>query len=134
MIRQELHVKHYWKVVVFYDIDYSLFSAVEEDLWAVGISDMELRKLRRELEYGIAKAVTCSNIRRHISIVLFNKHSSRRDYINSIVHEAEHVKQAMLDTYEVEDRGEAPAYTMGYLVGKMYYVFKNLICKNQNYE
>lgn len=128
MIRQEFHVKHYWKVVVFYDIDYSLFNVVEEDLWATGISDRKLRKLRRELEYGIAKAVTCSNVRRHISIVLFNKHSSRRDYINSIVHEAEHVKQAMLEAYDVEDRGEAPAYTMGYLVGRMYYVFKELIC------
>ena len=134
MIRQEFHVKHYWKVVVFYDIDYSLFNVVEEDLWSIGISDKKLRKLRRDLEYGIAKAATCSNIRRHISIVLFNKHFSRRDYINSIVHEAEHVKQAMLEAYDVEDRGEAPAYTMGYLVGKMYYVFKNLICKNQNYE
>lgn len=127
MIRQEFNVEDYWKVVVFYDIDYSLFNVVEEDLRAIGISDRELRKLRRELEYGIAKAVTCSNIRRHISIVLFNKHSSRRDYINSIVHEAEHVKQAMLEAYQVADEGEPPAYTIGYLVGKMWKVFVKLL-------
>ncbi len=38
---------------------------------------------------------------------------SRIDYINSIVHEAEHIKQAMLKAYRVEDKGEPPAYTIG---------------------
>lgn len=119
MIRQEFYVEHYWKVVVFWNIDYSLFNAIGEDLRSLGMPRAECNNLKKELESGKAKAVTCSNIRRHISIVLFNKHSSRRDYINSIVHEAEHVKQAMLEAYDVEDRGEAPAYTMGYLAGKM---------------
>ena len=29
--------------------------------------------------------------------------------------------------YDVEDIGEAPAYTIGYLVGKMYEVFRTFI-------
>lgn len=49
------------------------------------------------------------------------------EYLNSIVHEAEHVKQAMLDEYDIEDAGEYPAYTMGYLVMRMYDVFKDII-------
>jgi hypothetical protein len=54
--------------------------------------------------------------------------SEKSDYISSIVHEAEHVKQAILDTYDIEDKGEAPAYTIGYLVMQMYEVFRILVC------
>jgi hypothetical protein len=43
------------------------------------------------------------------------------------VHEAEHIKQAILEAYNVEDRGEAPAYTVGYIVKRMYEVFVKLI-------
>lgn len=66
-----------------------------------------------------AKAVTCSNINKRVSIVLFNKHKSKLDYINSIVYEAEHIKQYMLMAYNVKDSGEDPAYTIGYIVMKM---------------
>jgi len=51
--------------------------------------------------------------------VIFGRHGDVYNYINSIVHEAEHVKQAMLKAYDVEDRGEPPAYTIGYLVMRM---------------
>lgn len=66
-----------------------------------------------------AKAVTISSSKDKTSVVLFNIHKNKYDYINSIVHEAEHVKQAMLNYYDVEDAGEPPAYTVGYLVMKM---------------
>ena len=79
------------------------------------------------LRYGEAKAATFSDTAKHVSVVLFNPHESSKDYINSIVHEAEHIKQAMLKAYHVEDRGEAPAYTIGYLVGRMWEVFKTII-------
>ena len=80
------------------------------------------------MQSGAAKAVTCSVISQYASVVLFNSHTSKADYIDSIVHEAEHVKQAMLSAYQVEDRGEPPAYTMGYLISQMYQVFQHLVC------
>lgn len=75
---------------------------------------------------GRAKAVTYNSIEKHMSIVLFNRHRNQTDYINSIVHEAEHIKQAMLEAYKVEDVGEPPAYTIGYLVGRMWKVYHKL--------
>ena len=81
-----------------------------------------------QLWHGYAKAVTCSNVEYHKSIVLLPSHPSPQDYLDSIVHEAEHVKQAMLEAYQVEDRGESPAYTIGYLISRMYPVFRDIIC------
>ena len=128
MIRQEFEVEHYWQVVVFYNLDFDLFDIVEEELLNIGFPLMEIDTLYYQLWSSYAKAVTCSNIEYHTSIVLFNPHTSPQDYLDSIVHEAEHVKQAMLKAYQVEDRGEPPAYTIGYLISRMYSVFRDIIC------
>ena len=127
MVRQEFDVDGYWRVVVYYDVDYHSFDAIYEDLKSAGIHDWKIKEVYHMLFTGKAKAATLSSSSDHISIVLFNKHSSIQDYLNSIVHEAEHIKQAMLKTYRVEDAGEPPAYTIGYLVMRMWGVFKNVL-------
>ena len=66
-----------------------------------------------------AKAVTISALDYNVSIVLFNYHKSYYDYINSIIHEAEHIKQSMLYVYYVDDSGEPPAYTVGHIASQM---------------
>lgn len=128
MIRQEFKVEHYWQVVVFYDLDFDLFQYVEEEVLNIGFPLREIDTLYYQLWYGYAKAVTCSNIEYHKSIILLPPHTSSKDYLDSIVHEAEHVKQAMLEAYQVEDKGEPPAYTIGYLISCMYPVFRNILC------
>ena len=128
MIKQVFNVESYWKVIVWYSLDYNLFYLVEEDLREAGISRPNLETLYWMMHSGRAKAVTFSNEILHVSIVIFNIHESKADYIDSIVHEAEHVKQDMLRYYQVEDEGEPPAYTIGYLISQMYQVFQHLIC------
>lgn len=133
MIRQEFNIESYWKVIVYYSIDYDLLKVIENDMRAFEVSDEDINNIFNELYAGEAKAVTCNNLEKHVSIVLFGIPDSREDFINSVVHEAEHIKQAMLEVYNVDDRGEAPAYTIGHIIEKMFSVFKYLICKN-NYE
>lgn len=128
MIRQEIDVDGYWKVVVYYDVDYDLFDVVADELLGAGLSRQELSGLYRKMSSGRAKAVTFSNEEERVSVVLLNRHQSLTDYVNSIVHEAEHVKQAMLRGYDVEDEGEEPAYTVGYLVGRMWEVAGRYTC------
>ncbi|MBO7693004.1 MAG: hypothetical protein J6Y28_09750 [Acholeplasmatales bacterium] len=126
MIKQVFKVEHYWKVIVYYNIDYNLFYYIERDLIIANISNKTINNVYNNMVTHKAKAVTISNIKNHISIVLFNNHKSIYDYINSIVHEAEHIKQAMLECYNVKDIGEPPAYTIGYLAMKMLMVLKHL--------
>ena len=128
MFRQQFSIEKYWQVIVYYDVDYSLFGYIEEELKDYGASESLILEIYSMLSTGEAKAVTFSNTNRHCSVVVFNPHKTRQDYINSLVHEAEHVKQAVLDAYGVDDEGEAPAYTIGYIVGQMYRGFYRLIC------
>lgn len=128
MIKQVFPIENYWKVVVFYDMDYHFFNNARQELFKIGASDLAINELYDAMITGEAKAVTFSNLSAHTSVVIFNVHESKADYIDSIVHEAEHVKQAMLQAYRVEDTGEPPAYTIGYLISQMYQVFQQLIC------
>ena len=127
MVRQQFSVESYWEVIVYYSIDFRFLDSITKELKEMGVTAASIKEVFAMLYHRKAKAVTYSNIEKHISIVLFNTHTSRRDYINSIVHEAEHIKQAMLDAYDVEDRGEPPAYTIGYLVSQMFRVFNKLL-------
>lgn len=125
MTKQKFNIENYWSVIIYWDVDYDLFHYIASDLNTIGFSDTAVKEVKDTMESGRAKAVTCSN--NYTSIVLFNKHKSITDYINSMVHEAVHIKQAMLKAYRVKDEGEAPAYTMGYLVGRMWEVFSQNI-------
>lgn len=127
MIRQSFSIKQYWQVVVFYSIDYSLFSYIADGLRVIDCPERQINSIYYNMITGKAYAFTYSNIQKHISIVGFNRHSTSKDYLNSIVHEAEHIKQAMLYAYNVGDSGEPPAHTIGYLIERMYPVFKDII-------
>lgn len=123
MIRQQFHVENYWKIIVYYDVDYNFFDVIAGELLSAGLSRNGLSTLYWKMKSRRAFAVTFSNTVQHISILLFNRHRDKVSYLNSLVHEAEHVKQAMLEAYHVEDKGELPAYTIGYLVERMWEVF-----------
>lgn len=127
MLKQNFNVDGYWKVIVYWNVDYNFFDDVDFEMRKAGFKTAAIEETRKALQSNDAKAVTCSMTTQHISIVIFNTHKSKADYISSIVHEAEHIKQAILRAYNIEDRGEAPAYTIGYLVGKMYEAFKSFI-------
>lgn len=119
MIRYSFNIEDKWKVIVYYNIDYDFFDIIEQDLYSIGLKDNTINKLYYKLYNNKAKAFTVSSISKHISIVGFNTHNNIYDYINSIGHEAEHIKQDMLKAYNVEDKEEPPAYTIGYLISKL---------------
>lgn len=126
MIRHSIDINGYWKVIIYFNVDYNLFHYVLEDLRTTNISKRKLKRLYYNMSNGLAKGVTVSNINKHISVVLFNPHREKYDYINTIAHEAEHIKQDMLRAYSVADLGEPPAYTIGYLIMKMLMIFNNI--------
>lgn len=127
MIKQVFDIESYWEVVVYYSLDYNFFDDVALELRMTGFKEAAIEEVYKALKTNYAKAVTCSKVEGHRSVVIFNKHESKIDYISSIVHEAEHVKQAVLKAYHVDDTGEAAAYTIGFIVKKMYEICRELL-------
>ena len=79
MIKQVFDVESYFKVIVYYNVDYDFFNMVEEDLNEAGISKLMLRELWLMMYSGKAKAVTYSNVEEHVCVVLFNYHEDENE-------------------------------------------------------
>lgn len=119
MIKNTINIDSYWKVIVYYNVNYNFFNIIYEDLKDIKCNKFTINRIYHNMLYNNAKGVTISNTYLYTSIVLLNRHKDYYDYINSIVHEAEHIKQSILKTYNIEDIGEPPAYTIGYIAKKM---------------
>lgn len=127
MIKQTIDINGYWKIIVYYNVNYNLFYIIKRELRYVGTPVERVHSIYNNMLKERAKAVTVSSINNNTSIVLFNKHKRMDDYISSIVHEAEHIKESMLYKYNVNNYGEPPAYTIGYIVKCMFNVFINYV-------
>lgn len=127
MIRQVFTIDGKWTVIVYYNIDYKYFKDIWNDLQENGCKEVEIHSLYNSMVSGMAMGFTYSNTDDRISIVGLNRHYSKAEYISTIVHEAEHVKDDMFRYYNAKNEGEPPAYAIGYIVKKMYKVFKNLL-------
>lgn len=126
MVKQLINVDDYWRVLVYYNVTSTLLNHIKRDVkdesLPVGKIDYFLSSFIKS-----AKAITINIPAKRTSIVLFKPHKTVEDYISSIVHEAEHVKDGILEYYNIPNIGEAPAYTIGYLVRVMFRVFKLLL-------
>lgn len=99
MIRQNININGYWKIIVIYDAP-------------LGEKDV---------------GFTYTNFNKKTSIVGISSTSSQEQFINTIIHEAKHVQSHICEYYEVPEDGEQAAYLIGYIVQKMHRVFRNMI-------
>ena len=99
MIRQDIDVNGYWKVIVAYNV------------W-LGKRDT---------------GFTHTDFDKKRSIVGISLTTSKEQFFNTLVHEIKHVQSHICMYYNVEEDSEAAAYLIGYIVQKMYGCFKHLI-------
>lgn len=99
MIRQDISVNGYWDIIVCYDVYLGQDNG----------------------------GFTHTDFRKKLSIVGIGKVNSKKQLINTIVHEAKHIQSHICKYYNVPEDGEQAAYLIGYIVMKMYKCFKILL-------
>lgn len=99
MIRQDIDVEGYWRIIVVYDAP-------------LGNKDV---------------GFTYTDNEKKTSIVGIARTSSQEQLLNTIVHEAKHVQSHICAYYNVPEDGEQAAYLIGYIVQRMHRVFRNMI-------
>lgn len=99
MIRQDIDVEGYWKIVVVYDAPMG----------------------RKNVGF------TYTDPKKKTSIVGIASTSSQEEFLNTIVHEAKHVQSHICEYYDVPEDGEQAAYLIGYIVQKMHRVFTRML-------
>ena len=78
MIKRIININNYWKVIVYYNIDYNFFDYVENDLLYYGTPVESIKRIYHNMRTN-AKAFTYSNFKYRVSIVRFNKHFDKYD-------------------------------------------------------
>lgn len=99
MIRQNINIENYWKVIVCYNV-------------YLGQEDA---------------GFTHTDFNKKLSIVGIGKASSKKQFLNTVVHEAKHVQSHICEYYKVPEDGEQAAYLIGYIVAKMYDILRYLL-------
>jgi hypothetical protein len=102
MIRQDIDVNGYWKIIVVYNVE-------------LGQKD---------------GGFTYTDFKKKQSIVGIGKSTSDAQFLNTITHEAKHIQSHICKFYSVEEDSEEAAYLIGYIVQQMFSVFKKFIRKN----
>ena len=99
MIRQDIDVEGYWRIIVIYDAP-------------LGKENV---------------GFTYTNPKKRTSIVGIAPTSTQEEFLNTIVHEAKHVQSHICDYYNVPEDSENAAYLIGYIVQNMHRVFTDMI-------
>lgn len=127
MIKQVIHIKTYWTIIVYYNVDYNRFYVIEKDLRRIDTPLEDIGDIIAKMESNYAKGVSITNPVYKTSIVLINKHCNKYDFINTIFHEVYHVHSAIFKYYSLTLNSEPAAELIGYIIEKMYRVFKVLL-------
>lgn len=99
MIRQDIDVEGYWKIIVVYN------AYLGKKNTGFTYTDFSKRK----------------------SIVGISSISSQEQFLNTLVHEAKHVQSHICKYYNVKEDSEEAAYLIGYIIQKMHRVFRYMI-------
>lgn len=98
-MRQDIDVDGYWHIIVVYNVFLGQDNA----------------------------GFTHTNFKKKLSIVGIGLANSKEEFINTIAHEAKHVQSHICQYYDVDEESEDAAYLMGYIIMKMYDIFKQYI-------
>ena len=101
MIRQDFSINGWWYVVVCYDLELG------------------------ELNAGF----THTNFKKKLSIIGVGKATSKKQFFNTIIHEAKHLQSHICMYYDIPEDGEQAAYLIGYIAMKIYKPISKYLCQ-----
>lgn len=92
MIRQNIDVNGYWKIIVLYNVWLGKYNT--------GFTHTDFAKRR--------------------SIVTISPTTSEEQFLNTVVHEIKHLQSHICRYYNVDEDSEEAAYLIGYIAQKMH--------------
>ena len=122
MKRQTIYIPEYqWKVYVYYDTTPKDTEEVLEKLYDLGCSENSILITRNQLLGGdYNNGFTYSNRVLKQSVVSLGRASEFAQFLNSFVHELQHLSTHIAQAYGIPLDGEDVCYLSGSIAQKMY--------------
>lgn len=118
MTTQHLSIEGYWNVTVVYDVWPSDLSEVARLMRRVGASQKMIDEATENLS-GWNAGYTLTSMGWRESIVFIGRATSLREFLNTVIHEVDHVQAHVAEYYGVDLGTEQAAYLQGYIGGRL---------------
>ena len=130
MIGQRFYIDKYdWQVMVLYEVGSSDTNIVIRMLEYICSDNDIINTAYENVSNGKPNTgFTYSDYDKQLSFMVIGKTTSIRETLNTIVHEANHLKSHIATAYGIDEKGEEVCYFIGNIVKTMYDVFRKFIC------
>lgn len=129
MIGQRFYLDKYkWSVVVLYNVNHNDIEFIQDNLSKICDNKQQIKDSTYYIEQQIPNTgFIFSNLDINISLIVIGESTSNKEFINTIVHEANHLQSHIATKYNIDEKGEEVCYLIGEIVERMYAVFKKII-------
>lgn len=128
MIAQRFYLDKYkWSVVILYNVGQNDVEFVQDNLSKICDDKQKIKDSTRYIERGdLNTGFIYSNLDIKISLIVIGKATSNKEFLNTIVHEANHLQSHIATVYNLDEKGEEVCYLIGEVVEQMYNVFRKI--------
>lgn len=132
MIVQDFYLKRYkWHVRVYYAVHRYWARDILNDLRSIGCYGNQLRKAWNSLRAGeLNTGITYSNFDRRETLMVISLTSTPAEFLNSWVHEMQHLCRHVVQAFGMDPYGEEAAYLAGDVAQKMFNTAKMFLCEH----
>lgn len=130
MIVQDFHMKRYkWHVRVYYAVHRYWAEDIVRDLRDAGCSGRQLRTAWENLRRGeLNTGITYSNFARRETVMVISLTSTAAEFLNSWMHEMQHLCRHVAAAFGIGPYGEEAAYLAGDVGQRMFPVARRFLC------
>ena len=129
MIKQNIYLKEYkWYITVFYNTSIDDLNDIINKLKEMDISKNDLYLAYENIiDNKINTGFIYTNFKKRETLITIGKANSKEEFINTVVHEANHLQSHIATYYNIDEKGEEVSYLIGDIVKRMYSIFKKII-------
>lgn len=124
MFAQYIKLKGWnWNILVYYNVGKKDFKEIKESLIQLDCSKEDIKEALHVLQRKNT-GCTFTNTEKMMSLICISKSDNSDQFINTAVHEADHVQSHICEYYEIGLDTEVAAYLIGTIVMRMYKILK----------
>ena len=127
MIRDYLDVDRHWGILAYYDATPADFQQLGPILREFGCPEREIERARETLRQE-NKAFVFSAPWARMSVMAVGRVTHPSQFLNSLLHEFDHLQDSILEYYRVGHGTEDAAYLQGYLGQLAYEGVMPMLC------